>query len=283
MTAPTGMPRNSGVPGAGGVPGEGGLVPIPADLDRPDRILVGLSARQLIILGAAGLASWTLIVLLDPLTGFPAAAALAAPLALGGLALALGWRDGLPLDRLTLAAIGWWRHPKRLVVAPDGIPAAPAWAGPAGPPVAPLAGPIHNVTPAGLVELAGEGWALICGATPTNLQLRTPAERQQLLAGFARLLHALTGPVQVLVHSQPASLDPLATHLREQAPGLANQELERAALAHASWLEELAARHGLRHRQLLVIFHQPPGSPGRPGWPARPSRLPGCWPLPGSP
>jgi hypothetical protein len=35
--------------------GGGGVVRIPADLDRPDRILLGLSARQLGILAAGGL------------------------------------------------------------------------------------------------------------------------------------------------------------------------------------------------------------------------------------
>ena len=35
---------------------EGGVVRIPADLDRPDRILGGLSARQLGILAAGGVA-----------------------------------------------------------------------------------------------------------------------------------------------------------------------------------------------------------------------------------
>ena len=102
--------------------GEGGVVRIPADLDRPDRILLSLSARQLGILAAGGLAAWILEGLLEPLVGLPAAVALAAPMALVALALALGWRDGLPLDRLAVAGLGWWRHPKRRVVAPDSIP-----------------------------------------------------------------------------------------------------------------------------------------------------------------
>ena len=98
-------------------------------------------------------------------------------------------------------------------------------------------------------------------ASPVNLRLRTPAEQQQLLAGFARLLHALTGPMQVLVRSQPADLAPLATRLRGQAAALAHPALEQAALAHASWLEQVGARHQARHRELLVIFTQPPAAP----------------------
>ena len=57
-------------------------------------------------------------------------AVLAAPVALAAVALVTGQRDGLTLDRLLVAG---WRHarsPRRLVTAPGGIPAPPAWAGP---------------------------------------------------------------------------------------------------------------------------------------------------------
>jgi hypothetical protein len=236
---------------------EAGVVRIPADLDRPDRVLVGLTARQLAILAAGGLAAWTLAGLLAPLLGRPAAAAVAAPVAMAAIGLALGWRDGLPLDRLAAAGLGWWRHPRRLVVAPDGIGPTPPWAGPAGPPVAPLTGPIHGLDPTGVIDLGGQGWALVCQATPINLSLRTPAEQQQLLASFARLLHALTGPMQVLVRSDRANLSPLIHPLRAQAAALPHPRLEQAALAHARWLEALAGDREVRRRQLLVVFHQP--------------------------
>jgi hypothetical protein len=244
-----------------GVDGAGGVVRIPADLDRPDRILAGLTARQLLMLAAGGLAAWTIEALTEPLVGLPAAVGVAAPLALAGVALALGWRDGPPLDRLVLAGLGWWRHPRRLVPAPDGVLPPPAWAGPAGPPVAPLTGPIHGLDPPGVVDLGGVGWALVCQATPVNLSLRTPGEQQALLASFARLLHALTGPVQVLVRSDHADLTPLVEQLRERAPGLPHPGLEQAGLAHARWLEGLTGEGGVRRRQLLVVFHQPPTTP----------------------
>jgi hypothetical protein len=232
-------------------------VQIPADLDRPDRILGGLTARQLAILAAGGVAAWTLVRLLEPLAGLPAAAVLAAPLALATMALALGWRDGLPLDRLAVAGLGWWRQPRRLVVAPDGILPAPAWAGRPGPPMAPLEEPVGGLDPAGVVDLGGQGWALVCVATPVNLSLRTPPEQQALLASFARVLHALAGPMQVLVRSDRADLTPLIHTLRARAAALPHPGLEQAALAHARWLEALTGDHQVRRRQLLVTFHQP--------------------------
>jgi hypothetical protein len=237
---------------------DAGVVRIPADLDRPDRILLGLTARQLGILAAGGVVAWTLEGLLEPLVGLPAAAVLAAPLALAAVALALGWRDGLPLDRLAVAGLRWWRAPRRLVVAPDGIPPAPAWTGPPGPPLAPLQGPIRGLDPAGVIDLGGQGWALVCVATPVNLSLRTPPEQQALVASFARLLHALAGPMQVLVRSDRADLTPLLHTLRERAAALPHPGVEQAALAHARWLEALTRDHQVRRRQLLVVFHQPP-------------------------
>jgi hypothetical protein len=145
--------------------GEGGVVAIPADLDRPDPILVGLSARQLGVLAGAGLVGWLLATLADQLAGAGAGVVAAAPVVLVGLGLAVGWRDGLSLDRLAVAAIQWWRQPRRRVVAPDGIPAAPAWAGSPSPKVGPLTGPVHGLEPGGVLDLAGEGWALVCAAT----------------------------------------------------------------------------------------------------------------------
>jgi PrgI family protein len=240
---------------------EGGVVRIPADLDRPDRILLGLSARQLLILAAGGLTAWTIQAVAEPLVGLAGAVGLAAPLALAGVGLALGWRDGLPLDRLVLAGLGWWRHPRRLVVAPDGVPPLPAWVGPAGPPVAPLNGPIHDLDPSGLIDLDELGWALVCEATPVNLSLRTPGEQQALLASFTRLLHALTGPMQVLVRSDRADLTPLVEQLEERAAALPHPGLEQAALQHARWLDSLTGDQGVRRRELLVVFHQPPSIP----------------------
>jgi hypothetical protein len=111
-----------------------------------------------------------------------------------------------------------------------------------------------------VVELGGQGWALICQATPVNLGLRTPAEQQGLLAGFARLLQALTQPVQLLVRTDRADLGPLVTRLRDGAAGLPDPSLEQAALAHARWLQTLTSQQQVRRRLLLVVLHQLPGT-----------------------
>ena len=105
-------------------------IPIPADIERPDKILAGLTARQVAILATAAAIIWAAFEATRRLVAPPVFAVLAAPLAVAAAALVMGQRDGLMLDRLLIAA---WRHarsPRRLVTAPGGIPAAPAWAGP---------------------------------------------------------------------------------------------------------------------------------------------------------
>ena len=144
-------------------------------------------------------------------------------------------------------------------------------------------GPVRGLDPAGVVDLGGQGWALVCVATPVNLSLRTPPEQQALLASFARLLHALTGPMQVLVRSDRADLTPLVHRPAGAGRGPA-----------ASWV----GAGGAGPRPLAGGPDRRPAGPPPPAAGrlpparqhhhapprrciARPSRPPGCWPSPG--
>lgn len=237
-------------------------VRIPADIDRPDRILAGLSARQLGILATSGLVAWALATTADLVLPLPVAVALAAPPALVGVALALGWRDGLPLDRLALAALRHRRGPRRLVPAPEGVPAPPAWAAAAGgPPPAPLVGPISGLRDDGVVDLGADGAALLCRASAVNFRLRSEPEQQALVAAFARLLHAVTGPLSVVVRADRVDLGAAVAALRAAAPGLPHPALEQAAGEHADFLAELAARRDVLCRERLLVLREPASTP----------------------
>src|SRR5215831_5980103 len=131
-------------------------VPIPSDVERPDKVLAGLTARQVAIAAVAAAVIWAGFQATRHVMPLPAFAALASPVGLIATALVIGERDGLPLDRLLLAAWRQRRAPRRLVTAPEGILAPPAWTAPPGPPAplpAVLAPLWQHVAPDGVIGL----------------------------------------------------------------------------------------------------------------------------------
>ena len=237
-------------------PDAGTRVRIPADVDRPDTVLAGLTARQLAILAIAAVAIWAGYVTARAVLPLAVFAALAAPLALAAGALALGRRDGLSADRWVLAALRHLRSPRRLVPAAGPVPPPPAWTG-AHPPV-PVPAPLRlpAVGAGGLVDLGGDGAALICRASAVTFALRTPAEQAGLVAGFARWLNSLAGPTQIVVRAEPVDLTAEITALQEAAGGLPHPALEAAAREHAAFLAGLSAE-GALSRQVLVVLRDP--------------------------
>ncbi len=235
---------------------------IPADVERPDRLLAGLTARQLAVLAAAAGLAWGVGALARALAPLPVAAALAWPVVVAGLALAVGRRDGLGLDRLLLAAWRQQRAPHRMVPAPEGVRPPPAWlpAAPgAGAPPAPLALPVRGLDSDGVLDLGPDGVAVVCRASSLTFGLRTEAEQAALVAVFARFLHAIAPPVgvQVLVRAVPADLAGMRAAVERAAGGLPHPALERAAREHAAFLGALAARRDVLSREILVVFRQP--------------------------
>jgi hypothetical protein len=211
-----------------------GRVRIPADVDRPDQLLAGLTARQLAILAAAAVALWA----------------------------------GYAATRHVVPAAAWRhrRSPRRLVPAPDGVPAGPGFlANAAGshPPAlpAPLRLPLAGIDARGVVDLGADGLAVICRASAVTFSLRTPAEQEALVAGFARFLNSLAEPVQVLVRAEPLDVGPAICALLDAAPGLPHLALERAARDHATFLADLAATRALLRREVLIVLRQPMGQP----------------------
>src|SRR5829696_5563357 len=102
-------------------------VRIPADVERPDRVLANLTGRQLAILaGAAAVLylAWTATRTVVPPLLF---LTLAGPVAAAAATLALGTRDGISLDRLAVAALRQRLAPTHRVTAPEGILPVPTW------------------------------------------------------------------------------------------------------------------------------------------------------------
>jgi hypothetical protein len=99
--------------------------------------------------------------------------------------------------------------------------------------------------------------ALVCRASTVNFVLRTPDEQEALVAAFARVLHALTGPVQVVVRTERVDLAGLVRDLDERAGGLPHPRLEACARDHAAFLGELARRRDVLRRTWLLVFRDP--------------------------
>ena len=211
-----------------------GPVQIPA-VDRPDKFVFGLTTRQLAILATTGLLlyfAWSALQHVVPVAVF---LVFAVPVAAAAGLLALGQRDGLSLDRLLLAAIRQRLQPRYRVSAPEGVRPAPAWMtarisrhSEGASPVpsiapAPLRLPAQAITSTGLIDLGNDGVAVIAVCSTVNFALRTPQEQEALVAAFARWLHSLTAPIQIVVRAERLDLSKQIRDLRDAAGGLPHQ------------------------------------------------------------
>jgi hypothetical protein len=228
-------------------------VRLPADVELEDRLAFGLTFRQLTIVGLTALLGYGLFTSVSAFAPLPLAAAAAAPVALAGALLALGRRDGLSADRLTLLAARHLARPKRQVPAPEGIP-APLPGTPARPALAPLDLPVRSVLRSGLVELADGSYCLLLRASSASFALRSEEEQAALVEAFGRFLNSTADPLEIVIASEPVDLDARAEALQRAALELPNAALRRTALGHARFLAQLGAGEEVRRREILLVL-----------------------------
>lgn len=224
---------------------------VAADIAEPDRIAFGLTFRQLAIIGGTGLAGFGCYRTYGPL--LPPLAWTVAGIVVFTVAVvvALGRRDGLPLDV-------WLRHGFTLSHSPrthtPGQARASAVAVVAGrlKVPAPLRSPVTAISPAGVLTSEGTPKVLIaCGTT--NIHLRTGSEQAALLDGFGRFLNSLTGPAQLLVTAARHDLTGYAQAAADEAPRLPHPALQAAADDYAEFLLDLDTQRDPLRRQVLAI------------------------------
>jgi hypothetical protein len=219
---------------------------IPADLDTPDQLVAGLSARQLALLTAAAVPLYLAWQNLHTRMPVPALTAVTATLAACAVAVVLGRRDGLSLDTWLLAALTYRLRPHRLAPAPQGgTPPLPRWA-PAdsgaqhrgrGPAVLRL--PAEAISTDGVITTGPGTATVLVAASTVTAGLHTPEEQAMLLAGYGRWLNSLTGPVQIVVSARCLDLGARALRVAETAHRLAHPALAAAAVEHAEHLLDL--------------------------------------------
>lgn len=240
---------------------------IPADVDREDQIMVGLTARQVAVLAVTamlGYGAWQLTRGLVPTVVF---LVVAVPIVVAVAALVILRRDGMSLDRLLLAAVTQRLRPRRRVAAGTATSAQPpAWVASGAQyvdhgPVGEYSLPAERVDEAGVVDLGAEGLAVVADCSTVNFALRTPDEQDALTSAFGRYLHSLGAPVQIVVRTVRLELGDQVHELRSRAAGLPHPALEEAAWAHADDLEQLAATSDLLRRQVLLVLREPHASP----------------------
>lgn len=228
-------------------------VKVPSDIDRPDTILWGLTLRQVGILSTSCLVAWLVYLSLDGLAPDYVLAAAATVVMGTGAAFCFATPDGVHAERWLVTGIRHALAPRTRVLAPEGAAKPPSWAR-SPQPVGAFRLPVTRIDSTGVVALAGGRWALICRASPLNLRLRAPVERESLTRGFGRFLNSLDRAVSFIVRSERSDVRGHIARIEEGAAGLPHTDLERAAHAHARYLESLAERQDILRREVYVVF-----------------------------
>jgi hypothetical protein len=236
---------------------------MPADVDAPDKVLYGLTFRQLAILAVAAVifyGGWRALH-----TMVPVPVLLGAAVILGGLVfgLAVGRRDGLPMDVWLTSAVRHSRSPRALSTT-DTTARTPDWAqAPASKVMlpAPLKLPADAIDERGEISLGGTRAAIVA-ATSVNLALRTADEQAALIDTFGRWLNSLSTPTQIVVSAQPVDLHSHARTLAQAADRMPHPALADAAADHARFLDDLAERRDPLRRQVLIVTRTSPGERG---------------------
>lgn len=220
----------------------------------PDRILGGLTARQLFILGVTAVAVGGLFSASANRIPTAASAAICFPPAMVGVAAALGKLDGIGLDKMSLFALRFLRRPRRRVLVAGDIPSPPSWSERKS--LAAVDFPVKDVLSEGILEVGDEGFAIVCRAAPVNLALKAEKEQEAAMLGFGRYLNSVSRPIEILVRSGRADLGARIEKLEQQIPALPHPRLAEEALGYLDFLTRLGARGDALRREAFLCLRE---------------------------
>lgn len=229
-------------------------VAVPANVDLADRVLWGLTVRQVALLAPVALgllAAWRALLGTVPILVLLIATA---PIGALAAALALVKIDAVGLDRLALAAIRGRRG--RIVPGePDAASsdAVKRWTGRRQKSARAVRGPVRRVSTEGVIETGPAAAAIALDVTPVNFGLRSSGEQASLVGAFARLLNSTDAHVQVTVSARPVDLSAYIAALDTRCADLGSGPLAVAGAAHRDWMSRLVAGSTLLRREVTVI------------------------------
>jgi len=233
------------------------IVRIPADVDQPDKIVAGLTARQAAVLGTVTMALWLGYQACQSTVPPTVYLAFAVLVLLATAVVVTMSHDGVSLDRLLATWLRFTRTPKRQVLAPEGLPQVPAtfFRG-QGPRASEYQSPVQEVSEAGVLDLGPDGVTALAECTTVNLALMSQREQGVILAGFARWLNSLTGSVAITVRTRPTDLSAFSDSIREQAANHPHESVRAAAREHVVFLADLATDGHLLNREVTLAAHE---------------------------
>ena len=228
---------------------------IPGDLDRPDRFLLGLTARQLLLVAPAFTVITILAWVLTPVVPIWTLMPILAVLAGGAIAMTMIKQDGMSPDQVAGHVVRYLRSPRRLVSAPEGTPPVPRrlrglrprmrlghfkepWRGFRG----------------GDIDV-GDACVRLLAVSSLDLQLRSEKETRVLTEGFGRLLNALDDSLCVIVRGEPIDLEEAALAAERVGEGgdggVDNPSVRAYGADHAAFLRSMTG--GLRRQVYIVV------------------------------
>jgi hypothetical protein len=234
---------------------------IPADVDTPDKIVYGLTARQLAIFAVTAVAAYGVYRGVGEALPRPVLFAVLIPYAGVAVVVALGRRDGMSMDRWVVAAVRYCRSPRRSAPAQSGRPVpVPGWAPQTMQPVPMLPVlrlPATAIAESGVID-AGQRAVVLVACTTVNIRLRTGEEQAALLAAFGRWLNSVNDPVQIVVSTQRVDLSAQARRISAAAEALPNPALAAVSRDYAAFLDALVHDRDPLSRTVTVAVTGPP-------------------------
>jgi hypothetical protein len=225
-----------------------------ADYETADRIVAGLTVRQLIVLAITAVTAWSLFLSISHATSMLVAGILCAPVGVAGAVLIANAPDGTPMDRYLLLLIRHVLSPRGLVAAPAGLPKlARKLMGRVGA----VDIPVREVSAAGFIDVGRWGTSAVMRASAINLRLRSEGERQVITDCFGRLGNSLNAPVQILVSARGIDAGAIVSRVEEAAPFLPHRSLSTSALDYCRYFRSLIADENVLRHEVYVCLREP--------------------------